>query len=222
MSEILYLICGHGDGDCGAVGFGYTEAERVRYLASRMKLFGGSRVIVGDTKRNFYKDRLVNNNVIPKGALVLELHMDSWADPKSKGAHVVINAKFDADEYDKKLANYISNVFVGRSEIISKRSDLRNVNMAGTNGINYRLLECGFISNAYDVKIFNSRTDEIAKGILNCFNIPIVSEPSEPVSKPSESSMLYRVQVGAFRNKNNADNLVTELKSKGYDAFITS
>jgi N-acetylmuramoyl-L-alanine amidase len=34
------------------------------------------------------------------------------------------------------------------------------------------------------------------------------------------SSKLYRVQVGAFSNKTNADNLVKELKSKGYSAFI--
>jgi N-acetylmuramoyl-L-alanine amidase CwlA len=34
------------------------------------------------------------------------------------------------------------------------------------------------------------------------------------------SNKLYRVQVGAFANKANADNLVKELKSKGYPAFI--
>lgn len=34
------------------------------------------------------------------------------------------------------------------------------------------------------------------------------------------SNKLYRVQVGAFSNKANADNLVKELKSKGYPAFI--
>jgi N-acetylmuramoyl-L-alanine amidase CwlA len=34
------------------------------------------------------------------------------------------------------------------------------------------------------------------------------------------NNKLYRVQVGAFSNKANADNLVKELKSKGYSAFI--
>jgi len=31
---------------------------------------------------------------------------------------------------------------------------------------------------------------------------------------------IYRVQVGAFENKNNAENLMTKLKAAGYDAFI--
>ena len=34
------------------------------------------------------------------------------------------------------------------------------------------------------------------------------------------SAKLYRVQVGAFSNKSNADKLVAELKSKGYSAFV--
>lgn len=34
------------------------------------------------------------------------------------------------------------------------------------------------------------------------------------------NSELYRVQVGAFANKANADKLVKELKSKGYPAFV--
>ena len=32
----LFLIAGHGEGDPGAEGGGYTEAERVRALAERM------------------------------------------------------------------------------------------------------------------------------------------------------------------------------------------
>lgn len=46
-----------------------------------------------------------------------------------------------------------------------------------------------------------------------------------PVVKPDEPqkpTTIYRVQVGAFSNKSNADKLVVELKSKGYDAFVTS
>ena len=34
------------------------------------------------------------------------------------------------------------------------------------------------------------------------------------------NSKLYRVQVGAFANKANADRLCNELKSKGYSAFV--
>nr|WP_276537007.1 peptidoglycan-binding protein [Anaerosalibacter massiliensis] len=39
-------------------------------------------------------------------------------------------------------------------------------------------------------------------------------------NKDSNNNKLYRVQTGAFSNKGNAQKLVNELKSKGYDAII--
>ena len=49
----VFIIAGHGAGDCGAVGNGYTEAERVRALANRIKELGGDSVMLGDTSRNW-------------------------------------------------------------------------------------------------------------------------------------------------------------------------
>ena len=39
-------------------------------------------------------------------------------------------------------------------------------------------------------------------------------------NKPDNNDVLYRVQVGAFKNKNNAIRLSNELKKLGYDNFI--
>lgn len=180
----LFIICGHGDGDPGACGNGYKEAERVRALAKRIKYYGGAAVVIGDTSKNWYKDKLVNNKNIPNGYLVLELHMDC-AVKTAKGAHVVIDADLSPDKYDKALAKFISNVFPGRSKTIVKRNNLANLNRAEVAGINYRLLECGFISNTGDIKIFNSRMDYIAKGILKSFGI----EPKKKEFQP------YKVKI---------------------------
>ena len=51
----------------------------------------------------------------------------------------------------------------------------------------------------------------------------IAAEVNKRLSQeiPSQSDELYRVQVGAFKNKSNAETLVQKLKSQGYsDAFI--
>lgn len=48
----LFIIAGHGAGDPGATGNGYTEAERVRALAARIGALGGSNVTIADTSRN--------------------------------------------------------------------------------------------------------------------------------------------------------------------------
>lgn len=188
MSNKLFIIAGHGAGDSGAVGNGYTEAERVRALASRIAVLGGGNVTVGDMSRNWYRDNGIGRLNISKDYQILELHMDS-ASPSARGGHVIIKSGFTPDKYDNALASMIGNIFPGRSKLIVGRSDLANVNRAATKGYGYRLMECGFISNTGDVQTFNSRMDEIARGILNAFGIgsasgDAASTSTAPVNKP--------------------------------------
>lgn len=185
----LFIICGHGAGDPGACGNGCQEAERVRALADRIKYFGGDSVIVGDASKNWYKSKLVNNTNIPKGAKVLELHMDS-AVGTARGGHVIIDADLTPDKYDNALADFISCAFPGRAYKLVRRNDLANLNRAQKSKINYRLIECGFITNAGDVKIFNSRMDEIAKGILKCFEIDVEDEGQQKGQAVAEGKIL--------------------------------
>ena len=155
----LFIIPGHGAGDCGAVGNGYQEAERVRALAQRIKDFGGDDVVLSDFNLNSYKSNIIGKGLVPKECRILELHMDSSPNSSAKGGHIIINANFKADEYDKALEKMISTMFPGRSQTIVGRTDLANVNRSASKGYNYRLMECGFISNAEDVKKFNSQMD---------------------------------------------------------------
>lgn len=182
----IYVIPGHGAGDPGACGNGFQEAERVRTLAQKIKDYGGDNVILGDFSLNSYRSNIIGKGLVPKGCLILELHMDSAA-PSARGGHVIINAKFNADKYDEAIAKMISEMFPGRSTLISRRSDLANCNRAATAGYNYRLVECCFISNADDVAKFNSNMDELAKKFLECFDIPVVNKVEAPVEAPVET-----------------------------------
>lgn len=180
MSQ-LFVIAGHGAGDPGAMGNGYSEAERVRVLANKIKELGGDNVILGDTSRNWYADKGISTLNIPEGCKIIELHMDCSTNTSAKGAHVIIKKGQVADGYDNALANFVSNLFPGRAEIIVGHSELANVNRAAARGFNYRLVEFGFISNAGDVEIFNSNIENIAIGILGSFNIPVINRSAEVV-----------------------------------------
>lgn len=191
----LFVICGHGAGDSGAVGNDFKEADQVRKLGKKIKELGGNNVMLGDVSRNFYKDKGILSLNISKDYKICELHMDSSPDEKAKGAHVIIKKRFKEDEYDKALAKFLGDMFPGRSSKIVGRSDLANVNRAATKGYNYRLVECGFISNADDAKKFNDNIEKIAKGILESFGIKAGSstgnqKPSKP-TKPDKPSGGY-------------------------------
>lgn len=194
----IFIIAGHGDGDPGASGNGYKEYERVRALAKKIKAYGGDNVTVGDTSRDWYKDNLISSLNISKDWQIVELHMDGASASSARGGHVIINSGYDPDKYDKALAEFISGILPGRASTIVKRSDLANPKRAAAKGYPYRLLECGFITNAQDVKIFNGQMDDLAKGILSVFGIkasgsaaatskPEESKPAASTSKPSAS-----------------------------------
>lgn len=224
----LFIIPGHGAGDCGACGNGYQEAERVRALAQRIKDLGGDDVVLSDFSLNSYKANIIGKGLVPKGYKILELHMDSSENSSAKGGHVIINGKFKADEYDNALAKMISEIFPGRSQTIVGRTDLANVNRSASMGYNYRLMECGFISNADDIKKFNSRMDELAKGILNCFGIgekaetptPNPTPTTAPTPTPARKTVdeLAR-EVMAGLHGNGHENRKASLAKQGYNNY---
>lgn len=194
----LFVIAGHGAGDCGAVGYGYTEAERVRYLAARLAALGGSNVTVADTNRNWYADNGIMSLNIPKDYQILELHMDS-ASASANGGHVIIKEGYNPDQYDTALSNFIGNFFPGRSNKIVGRNDLANVNRSAYRGYNYRLLENGFITNFGDLSKFNNRTDELARGILSAFGISAIA----PVASTDQIDGAIK-SGGTFQDKEDA------------------
>jgi len=81
------------------------------------------------------------------------------------------------------------------------------------------LLENLFLDNTEEVKLLrtvsfrNELIDAITVAVAKALNLK--RKAVIPGSKK-----LYRVQVGAFKYRKNAERLVHELKLKGYDAFI--
>ncbi len=75
------------------------------------------------------------------------------------------------------------------------------------------LVEAGFIDSDKDNQIFDEQFEETAKaiaaGIESALNPP-----------PGNVKKGYTVQVGAFRNKLYADNLLLKLKRHGYPAYL--
>lgn len=80
------------------------------------------------------------------------------------------------------------------------------------------LLELGFMDSATDVPIIlsDSYAQKCAKAIVET----IVKRAGLTKKAKTETGAIYRVQLGAFSNKANAEKLSAELKAKGYDTYI--
>lgn len=85
------------------------------------------------------------------------------------------------------------------------------------------LMECGFMDSATDVPII--LTDDYADKVATAC-VEVIAKrgglTKKPVKVETTTDTIYRVQVGAYRDKANADKLVLSLKADGYDAYITT
>ena len=87
------------------------------------------------------------------------------------------------------------------------------------------LIETAFINNPNDIK--NFQTDEQLKAVALryykaiCDYFGTIPVGEEGAGQPEEgSAVLYKVQLGAFENKANAQALAQELEGKGYTAYL--
>lgn len=79
------------------------------------------------------------------------------------------------------------------------------------------LLELGFMDSQTDVPVILTEeyADQCAAAIVK-----VLVERGGLVKKETEPEKIYRVQVGAYRIKANAEAMVEQLKGMGIDAFI--
>jgi N-acetylmuramoyl-L-alanine amidase len=77
------------------------------------------------------------------------------------------------------------------------------------------LLELGFMDSTVDTPIIltEAYADKVAKAIVG-----VIIKKGGLIKKTTNKT--YRVQVGAYSNKANAENMVKKLKADGYDAII--
>ncbi|HHV51694.1 MAG TPA: SPOR domain-containing protein, partial [Clostridiales bacterium] len=64
--------------------------------------------------------------------------------------------------------------------------------------------------------------DKMAKAIFEGIakTYPAVKKQETKPAEQSGTGKMYKVQIGAFNSRANAEKLAAELKSKGYDPFI--
>lgn len=92
------------------------------------------------------------------------------------------------------------------------------------------LFESFFVDNSTDKKIGDTEAEQkkfgvaYAKSILEYLGIEYKEAPasSNNTSSASTTGKLYKVQVGAYSKKENAESMQKKLKAEGFDAIIVS
>lgn len=162
----ILLIAGHGQGDPGAVGNGYKEADLAREVVNNLRaiLVDYADVVVFDISKNMYKylksGKYYNFNPYD---YILEIHFNAGG---GNGTEILVHKNQKGVSVEQAIVKNISALgFKNRG--VKRRSDLQNMNIIFKNGKDYALLETCFIDSASDVNNYQNKSWKVAQAIAN-------------------------------------------------------
>lgn len=179
----VLLICGHGEGDPGAVGCGYKEADVVREIAPKLKsaLSNYAEVEVFDTSKNMYKYLKSGKTFdFKKYDYVVELHLnacvnDTKGNGKTTGTEILVHSLEKGISVEESILSNIEKLGF-RNRGVKRRTDLLVMNTCKKKqGVSHALIEVCFIDDLDDMKLYQAKKDEvvnaIAQGIIKGFKL---------------------------------------------------
>lgn len=247
MAYTVILDAGHGGADFGASYNGRREKDDVlRLVLAIGRILEDNCVNVEYTRTTDvyntpYEKAVIGNN--SNADFFVSIHRNAYTTPNTtKGVETLVyNDDGIKSELSRNINSQLSRLgFVNRGVVerpnlvVLKRTKMPAV-----------LVEAGFIDNDEDNDLFDARFDEIANAIAmgiietigagcnindnnftnnntngNMNNTNGNMNNNIGVNGNDNTRRLYRVQVGAYRNREYADELLNELKDAGYPAFI--
>lgn len=210
-----FLDAGHGGNDPGACLGSRKESSDVLTLTLKVKdilEYNGERVTCSrltDKTLSLRERTNIENSL--KIDYSLSIHRNAF-NGSAKGIETYSLASTgNGFKLATNIQNEVKDLFLNRGVKQANFHMLRETKSPAA------LIEVGFVDNVEDNKKFDSSLDliaqRIAKGCLKTVGKDM-KLPSSDNNNPKGG--FYRVVVGSYKDKNNANNLKNELINKGY------
>lgn len=214
MSKIVFLSAGHGGSDPGAVANGlkekYINLQILLACKSELERHGVKVVASRTTDETDPVNQEVKEANASGANIAVSFHVNAGGGDGFEAFYYTRSANGKklatlGEKYIKALGQNSRGVKSGNHLAFVKNTKMVAV-----------LFESFFVDNKTDKKIGDTVAKQktlgvaYAKAILEYLGVKYIEG----------SKTLYRVQVGAFNSRENAERLRDELKSKGYDAVI--
>ena len=150
--------------------------------------------------------------------LHVPIHTNAFNGTVSGTRMFCFNSSGEGMKACKAIFNRLAPVTPGTSENIRVDASLYEVRVPSAPTA---YIECEFHDNATTAKWIVEHTvdigEAIARGICDYFGVTF-KEKDQP--KPATTDKLYRVQVGAFAVRANAEKMLAKLKAAGFEGYI--
>lgn len=235
MAKKVFIGVGHGGSDPGAAANGFKEKDLNLSIALACRDVlerHGVNVLMSRTKDEDDITSIKECNAYNPD-YALDIHNNAGG---GDGAEVFYHYKGGAG---KTLANNVLNELKNIGQNLRLGDSGKNDGLKTKRnafGFDYYgfirntvapaiIVECAFIDNKTDLAIIDTEAERktmgiaIAKGILSTLGITYV-EPKPVVTDTNVGDKIYRVQVGAYKVKANAEAMQKKLKDAGFTAII--
>lgn len=156
----ILLIAGHGEGDSGAVGGGYTEAELTREAAVLFKAQFDKYCTcdIADMSKDWFRYTKQHGFIFSGYDYMLELHFNSGG---GTGTEIYTPVSRPAGAAEKNIVAAVSKAggFANRG---TKQKNFTVIASAAAKGVDGALLEICFIDSASDMQRYGEKKQQIA------------------------------------------------------------
>ena len=226
MGKTIYLSpSDHGVGANKCVVSGCYEDKHTRPIANecaRHLKHNGFNPVIG--KANMTLKARCNESDKVGADLHIPIHTNASSSPSARYLMFMFNSDSATNrELFNIVKKHMEAVYPApKKTVFDVRSGLVECNTPLA-----RTLYCefGFHTNSTDVNEFIHKPamvgKALAKAICEFFGVAFKDvDTVEEKEEPKETGTLYRVQVGAYSKKENADKMVEKLKKAGFDVII--
>lgn len=232
---MMTKICidpGHGGVDPGAVGpTGLKEKDVnlavAKQVAELLKpictvvMTRTSDIRLGNTQRADLQARVAIAEK-EKADRFLSIHCNSFSDRNVRGIETFA---YGPGGNGEKLARAIQAELIRTTGLIDRKVKFSgsSIYVLKYTSMSAVLTEIGFISNPTEEKLLRDPAFQakvaraIAQGVANHIGKKLPEPKPAPTPAPGK---LYKVQVGAYKERKNAEAMLAKLKKAGFDGFI--
>ena len=222
----IFIDPGHGGTDSGAVGQLLHEKTVTLNVSNRvsyhLRRHSQEVVMSRTTDKTMSLSQRTSIENASKFDVAISIHCNAF-NGTAKGVETYT---YKGTTTQKKLASSVHNsILSSKLYTVDRGLKTANFHMLRETKAVAILVELAFIDNVDDANLLKTKQEEyaiaIAKGILNYLGVSWKDEISNTQTPtPTNNKSLYIVSVGAYSSKENAENMVNELKKKGCNSYI--
>jgi N-acetylmuramoyl-L-alanine amidase len=224
----IYIDLGHGGQDPGAIGNGLQEKNVVLEIGKLIKdMFSQYENV--QLKFSRLTDKTLSlsqrtNEANAWGAdVLLSVHINAGGGDGFESFIYNGNYYSVSEKRNAALQNTIHKNIMSKCSFFDDRGQKRaNFHMLRESAMIGVLTECGFIDNRQDAAALKDRGKlmKIAAGHVEGLADFFGLKKKAAAPKPTADGKLYKVQIGAFSDKENAEQLADQAEKKGFKTYI--